>query len=225
MIKLFSEKEFNKAKSTDKLALKCKFCKNTFFLKKRRIQAIIKGKCTHKGFFCSNTCQRSDESPPIFVNCKNCDKKLKKIASQIKRGSNNFCSRSCSATYNNKHKTTGTRRSKLEIWLEEQLPSLYPNLLIHYNKKDAINSELDIYIPSLSLAFELNGIFHYEPIYGKTKLAQIQNNDNRKMQACLEKEIELCIIDVSGMKYFKPKNAQKYLDIITSIIDLKLPTS
>jgi len=44
---------------------------------------------------------------------------------------------------------------------------LYPDLVIHFNKKDAINSELDIYIPSLKLAFELNGIFHYEPIFGK----------------------------------------------------------
>ena len=79
----------------------------------------------------------------------------------------------------------------------------YPNLEIHYNRKDAINSELDIYIPELELAFELNGIFHYEPIYGAEKLQQIQNNDDRKFQACLEKGISLCIIDTSSLKYFK----------------------
>ena len=75
---------------------------------------------------------------------------------------------------------------------------------------------------SLKLAFELNGIFHYEPIYGKKKLAQIQNNDSRKFQACIENNIEFCLIDVSQLKYFKPQNAQKFLDIITSIINLKL---
>ena len=80
----------------------------------------------------------------------------------------------------------------------------------------------DIYIPSLKLAIELNGIFHYEPIFGEDKLKKVQNNDNRKFQACLEKEIEFCIIDTSQQKYFKEKTSQKYLSIITEIIDLKL---
>lgn len=104
--------------------------------------------------------------------------------------------------------------------------NLYPNLLIYFNKKDAINSELDIYIPSLKLAFELNGIFHYEPIYGFNKLNQIQNNDSRKFQACLEQKIELCLIDSSKQKYFTEKSSQQYLDIITTIINSKLsPTN
>jgi len=92
----------------------------------------------------------------------------------------------------------------------------------HFNCKDTINSELDIYIPSLKLAFELNGIYHYEPIHGQKKLDQIKNNDHRKFQACLEKEIEFCIIDSSSLKYFKPINAQKYLEIICNIIDKNL---
>ena len=64
-------------------------------------------------------------------------------------------------------------------------------------------------------------IFHYEPIYGAEKLASIQNNDNRKFQACLEKGIELVIIDTSRQVYVKPKTSQKYLDIITKIIEQK----
>ena len=63
------------------------------------------------------------------------------------------------------------------MWLEEQLTSLYPKLDIHFNRKDTIGSELDIYIPSLNLAVELNGIFHYEPIFGKDKLSKIKTND------------------------------------------------
>ncbi len=133
-----------------------------------------------------------------------------------------FCGSSCAAIYNNTHKTKGYRRSKLEIYLEEQLIKLYSGLEIHFNRKDTINSELDIYIPSLSLAFELNGLFHYEPIFGPEKLSKIQNNDQRKFQACLEKGIELVIIDSSQLEYFKIQSAQKYLDIITQIIDSKL---
>jgi hypothetical protein len=73
----------------------------------------------------------------------------------------------------------------------------------------------------MKLAFELNGIFHYESIYGEAKLHQIQNNDKRKFQACLERGIELCIIDSSNLKYFKESNAKPYLDIIINIINKK----
>lgn len=72
------------------------------------------------------------------------------------------------------------------------------------------------------MAFELNGIFHYEPIYGNDKLNQIQNNDNRKYQACLEHNIELCIIDTSYFKHFKEDKAKEFLNIISSIINLKV---
>ncbi len=135
---------------------------------------------------------------------------------------NNFCSQSCAAIYNQSHKTHGYRRSKLEIWLEVELNKLYPSLEIHFNRKDAINSELDIYIPSLKLAFELNGIFHYEPIYGEEQLKKIKNNDTRKYQACLERGIELCIIDTSKIKYFKESTSKPILDIISKIINDKI---
>jgi hypothetical protein len=108
------------------------------------------------------------------------------------------------------------------VWLEEQLTLCYPSLDFHFNRKDAINAELDIYIPSLKLAFELNGLFHYEPIFGADKLAQIQNNDERKYQACIEHGIELCLIDVSSFKNFKEKGAMTFLIGIKSIIDQKL---
>lgn len=130
-----------------------------------------------------------------------------------------FCNMSCATLYNNTHKEYGYRRSKLEQWIEEQLIILYPNLEIHFNRKDAINSELDIYIPSLRLAFELNGIFHYEPIYSQEQFEKIQNNDQRKFKLCIEHNISLCIIDTSNQKQFKESTSKKYLDIITNIIN------
>ena len=102
------------------------------------------------------------------------------------------------------------------------MPTVFPLMEFHFNKRDTINSELDIYVPSLKLAFELNGAFHYEPIFGKEQLEKIQNNDNRKFQACLEKGVELCIIDSSGLGYFKEKNAKPFLDIVVSVITQKL---
>lgn len=136
----------------------------------------------------------------------------------MKKGPNHFCTQSCAGKYNNAHKTKGTRRAKLEVYLEQELEKLFPDLKFHHNKTDAINAELDIYIPSLRLAFELNGIFHYEPIFGAEKLSRIRTNDQRKYQACIERGISLTVIDSSSMKYFKHNNAQKYLDIIVNII-------
>jgi len=97
-----------------------------------------------------------------------------------------FCSSSCTAQYNAEGiKLGAAERSKLEKWIEPQLQDFYPELEFHFNRNDTINSELDIYIPSLKLAFELNGVFHYEPIFGAELLNKISNNDKRKFQAVL----------------------------------------
>lgn len=174
--------------------------------------------------YCSPKCNTLDlqEHGSQSVSCDWCHVSFVKKNSQVKQTKHNFCNHSCAANYTNAHKTVGTRRSKLEVWLEEQLRQRYSNLEILFNAKETINSELDIHFPSLDLAFELNGIFHYEPIYGSEKLASIQNNDQRKFQACLEKGIELCVLDVSMLKYFKPAKCQRFLNIIVGVIDAKI---
>lgn len=221
---LFSEHEYETSTYNDRLPLSCCQCKNTFFKRKVLITSARKGSSQNACKYCSQECKALSQDIKIDFSCTFCKKNFRRAKSQIK-STNVFCSSSCSVTYNNTHKTHGTRRSKLEVYLEEKLKEKYPNLDIHFNKKEAINSELDIYIPSLKLAFELNGIYHYEAIHGPDKLASIQNNDNRKFQACLERQIELCIIDTSNFKHFKEKKATKYIDIISVIIDNKLVIS
>jgi len=158
----------------------------------------------------------------MSCKCEQCGNIFSRVKFQYDNNKHHFCSLSCAATYRNTHKMKGYRRSKMEIYIEESLKSNYPTLHILFNDKTTINSELDIYIPSLNLAFELNGIFHYEPIYSNKQFGQIQNNDKRKFQACLEKNIELCIIDTSALHYFKPTKAEKYYQIVKQIIDSKL---
>ena len=212
---LYTQEQFNNAKSRDKLPCECYICKQPFYKVKYDIQKNLNSNSLHKIKFCSPQCTITKQE----VKCIQCNNFFLKKLSQIKQYPNHFCSKSCAASYNNTHKNIGTRRSKLETYLEQKLTSLYPNLAINFNKKDAINSELDIYIPSLKLAFELNGIYHYEPIHGLNKLSQIQNNDNRKFQACAEQDISLCIIDTSKQKYFKESTSQEFLSIITDIIN------
>lgn len=221
---LYTQEEFNQTKTTDKLPCECYQCGNKFYKLKRVIQAVLRNDSGHNGKYCSIICTSNAKKLKKIVNCANCKKSFEKLPNQIKKtkSGNHFCSRSCAATYNNKHKSFGTRRSKLEKYIEEQLSSLYPDLDIHFNHKDAIGSELDIYVPSLNIAFELNGIFHYEPIFGNDKLRKIQENDISKSKACIDAKIDLCIIDTSGQKYVKPSTSQKYLDIITKIINERM---
>ena len=214
---LFTNEQLKKAKYFEKLPCECYSCNEIFHVNKHSIMYAVRGTRNYAKF-CSRKCSTLFRVKGEKVNCKNCNKEFLKKLCEIKKSTNHFCSKSCSVTYNNTHKTYGNRRSKLEKYLEEQLTILYPDLHIDYNKKEAINSELDIYIPSLKLAIELNGIFHYEPIFGQDKLSKIQNNDERKFQACIENEISLCIIDSSKLTYFKPKNAEKFLKIILDII-------
>lgn len=219
---LFTPEKLANATSQTLLPIECEYCHNIFYVNKHRIKNAQNPKGHSQARFCSKQCQGKANNSHQTVTCLNCQCSFDKAKREIYRHPNHFCSQSCAATYHNTHKTKGTRRSKLEKYLEEELTSLYPHIEFHFNRKDAINAELDIYIPALRLAFELNGIFHYEPIYGTEKLQQIQTNDQRKFQACIEQGIEMCTIDTSTFSYFKKNCAYKYLKIITDIISAKL---
>lgn len=196
------------------MILICPNCNATF--ERNQTYVLRTKKRGRKNLFCSRGCQveyRSKNSR-LETTCLECKKQF----SSRKKERRKFCSQSCSTTYNNKNKTTGNKRSKLEQYIEEQLRITFPDLEILFNSKEAIGSELDIFIPQLSLAFELNGIFHYEPIFGNEKLESINNNDKNKMIECAKHDIDLCIIDTTSQKYFKIGTSEKFLKIITEII-------
>ena len=221
---LYTKEQFSDAKTKDKLPCECYICKDTFYTQKKTINDVLKKRNYSVGKYCSSKCHSIGITKKQKLNCVQCNKEFLKTPFEMKKSKsgNHFCSRSCASVYRNAHKTTGTRRSKLEVWLESKLITLYPEQKILFNDVKTINAELDIYFPNLKLAFELNGIFHYEPIFGQIKLDKTKNNDNRKFQACIERGIELCIIDTSSQKYFKEHICQKYLDIIVDIISKKL---
>ena len=173
--------------------------------------------------FCGQNCFKQNErnkgeKQRITVECAQCHKIFKKIKSRTK-GLHDFCNSSCNATYQNQHKTNGIRRSKLEQYLEEQIRIHYPDIECEYNQCTAINSEIDFYFPSLKLAIELNGIVHYEPIYGQDKLDKIQKNDNQKSIQCYERDIEFCIIDSSSCKRLTENEKSKYWNIFNAILE------
>jgi hypothetical protein len=219
MIKKFTEEDYIKAKEKDLLELECEVCKKIFKKTKINIRNAMNPKRKESCKHCSQICSNISKIKLINVNCITCNKEILRHPSQLKLYPLSFCGKSCASKYSNTHKKTGSNRSKLELWLEAELSIIYPNIQILYNNVDTINAELDIYIPSLNVAFEINGIFHYEPIFGNDKLNKTQFNDQRKFKLCNENNIGLCVIDTSEFKYFKPEKAKKYLDIITNIIN------
>lgn len=220
---LYTQQEFFNAKVTDKLPLECYVCHCTFFKLKRVILSTLRGQTKSTNKYCCSKCAGVNRTNRVECKCTNCGKSLNRKKSHVKRHKNMFCSHACSASYNNNtSRKNKPRRSKLEYWLESKLNILYPDLQILYCNHNAINAELDIYIPTLSIAFEINGICHYEPIYGIDQLLKVQANDNRKYQACIEHAIKLITINASDLKYFKERNCQKYLQIIISIIENRI---
>ena len=213
-----TQESFEKAKPKDLLPVVCCICDTTFYLTKQQCK-IAYNKSKFKKFYCSRSCTGKSKTTTIEVDCKNCDKTFLKNAFEISRSKNHFCSRSCSTTYHNKNKTHGIRRSKLEKYLEKQFAFLYPDLEILYANKQVIGAELDIYIPSLKLAFEIQGIFHYKPIYGQAKLESIQKNDLEKIKKCKESNINLIHIDVSKQSKVNPNTSNEYLKEICNIIE------
>ena len=217
-----TQEVFENLKTRDLVKLKCSVCKNTYTKTKKNIlQHNIRQE--NSNLFCSSKCKGlfTLNMYSKLVNCKQCNKEIYKTKSIIEKAKNVFCSSSCNATFNNKNKTKGIRRSKLEIYLEEQLNILLPNLIIKYSDKNTIGSELDIYIPSLRLAIEIQGIFHYEPIFGELKLNQIKKNDLEKKSKCKNLGIKLICLDVSKQKKFTPKSSKIFLDYILDLIKVK----
>jgi len=221
--KLFTDKEFEDTHYTALLRFECEQCHNEFTRsKKAHNDAVAHAGVKNPSGYCSLQCLGDSHVTRVICNCAQCGKEISVRAAERKKSKsgNSFCNSSCAAIYNNTHKTTGTRRSKLEAYLEEELSVLYHDLDIIYNDKLAIGSELDIYIPSLRLAFEINGIYHYEPIHGQDRLDSITVNDSHKFRDCLANDISLCVIDTSRQKRFTVKSSAEYLRIICDIINL-----
>ena len=221
MIKLFTEDEFISAKGETLLPMKCEYCGKIFYKPKKEIKYAEKHRPTTCRF-CSMSCSRSKRG--FNTNCAFCGKELK-----IKHYAYNdsvsklfFCSHSCSCSYHNAHKVSGFKRSHLESYIEGELSKLYPNIVINYNDRSIIDYELDIFIPKLNIAFELNGIFHYKPIFGNEKLKKIQTIDEAKIVKCKEKKILLYVINISSQKHFTTQSSEVFLNMIKNIIDENL---
>jgi hypothetical protein len=204
------------SKTVNMKIVECRKCgKQTTKSNSRYNEAIKNG----WNFFCSIKCRYCFQEKGSEFSCAWCLKIIRKTPAQIRQIKTNvFCSKSCAACYNNRHKHTGTKRSKLECFLEKQLKLNFPALNFSCNTNRTIGLELDFYFSELKLAIELNGILHFQPIYGFEKLNRIQEIDKEKAKKCDQAGIKLHIIDVSREPHLTQKIKEKHWKAVKELV-------
>ena len=208
-----------KSKNNTIIVAKCPHCQIFFNRRIRDIRASLRMQ-RYNSVGCSRKCTQQANKKSIDTKCKTCNKSLTVFPYTVKKRQYVFCSHSCSATYNNKHKTKGFRVSKLEKYIVQKIEQAYGNICIQ-NTRSILESglELDIYIPSLQLAFEINGIHHYKPIHGYINFNKTKLNDSIKVCECLKQNITLIIIDTSLQMKFTTESSSEYWKIVREKIE------
>jgi len=83
---------------------------------------------------------------------------------------------------------------KAERFLRKRIQYLFPNYQILHNYRGfewLQNLELDIVISDISVAIEVQGGQHFEPIWGKENLNRVQDNDAKKAKLCRQNQVSL----------------------------------
>lgn len=195
----------------------CDACSATFAVAKKYITFRETHGTKKCGTYCSVTCRRVGSRKGNVVACSQCDTLLYRKPHHIKQSKSGrqFCNQSCAARFNNANKQSGYRRSQLEIFIEQQLKIEFPLLAFKTNDR-TFGIEFDFYIPNMKIALEINGIVHYQPIYGLEKYAIIQANDIKKKTICGKENITLIIYKdvINGFTISKAKIAWSELKTI-----------
>ncbi len=100
-----SQEDFEKTKTLEKVKVECQQCFNIFETTKKN---ILKGYKQRQTFvrFCSADCSAKSRSKnnSVTVVCDNCSTTFTRTLSEFNKSDNHFCSRSCSASFNNTKK-------------------------------------------------------------------------------------------------------------------------
>lgn len=105
-------------------------------------------------------------------------------------------------------------RKLIENHYQKEFKKSYPEWLVSSHTNHIL--ELDMYNEELKLAFEYNGIQHYEPVYGQQRLDISKRNDEEKNKLCFENNVRLISI-----KYLTKKAINNELFIKELVQSLK----
>ena len=229
---LISNEELKLLKSRDLVPLECENCKEIFCKGKNNVLSSLKGHPDFPLRFCSMKCYFTFQKNSNWTNKKweECKIEVLKQKSKILKNKYNFCSKSCSAKFQNRNKTLGkSNKSKAESYFSNLIRNDFENLSVNENVRNILPSglEIDVYIPQIHLAIEINGPLHFLPIHGVEKLSKIQNKDAQKKTEAVEVRCELLVIDISRIKYWKETKEfldDEYHQKIKPFIETKLKT-
>lgn len=153
------------------------------------------------------TYNAAKSSTLIPLECNNCKKKFhvkKATIVAVDKGMNkrdlSFCHKACKTKKVDKIKRAikNKTKSKPEMMLLTEIIKDFAYLQVHISDRTTLASglELDVYLPEKEIAVEVNGITHYQPIYGEDKLERTQRNDKLKRKEAQQMGIRLLTIDV-----------------------------
>lgn len=139
----------------------------------------------------------------IEKECSLCKTKIFRTETDVKNSKSQtfFCKKSCKTKYANQYQITHKPKSRAETILCNLIKEYFPNLLVQENARNILPSklEIDIFIPSLKLAIELNGPIHYIPMYGQEKLDKVKYKDFLKQSEINQLGLNLIVIDISHL--------------------------
>jgi hypothetical protein len=115
--------------------LECAVCKKIFSRLLKSYTYELKRSGENYSPICSAECKKKFRSKIQSVSCDNCDILFEKQFAQIIKSKHNFCSQSCAATFNNKHRQTKPN--------DKEVNCKYCNI-IFIVKRDSIKQVCDI---------------------------------------------------------------------------------
>lgn len=211
---LIDDATFGGLRSRDLVPFACVACGATFHRRKHHVQAALKrggGAGGHTMESCSPDCGRALVSARASrIVCTECGVHVRRPPSEIAKVRRPFCSRRCSMIYRNRGKDLGkTKRSRGEEYLAELIASEFPGISVQRNVRDVLPSglEIDLLLPDLGIAIEVNGPVHVLPIYGEDKLSAVQAIDRRKRVEIDAAGLRLVEIDISHCRSGKKTSA------------------
>lgn len=172
---------------------------------------------------------KTPRSKPIILTlkCGGCGKDVQRRKSELLKSKHGipYCTKSCRMKHYNENilKPSSCHRSKAEDILLELIRHDFPTLDIKPNNRDVVPGglEIDIYLPTLKLAIELNGPVHYLPIYGEERLESVKNKDARKCLELQQLGITQLTFDISHLQTTKKTDEfmrKHYIEYVLPLI-------
>lgn len=181
--------------------LKCKNCKAD--VKPTPAQKWkIKNKLID-GVFCSRACKTEASKKRHTANCAVCGKSVTRQLSQLKKSKsgNIFCSPECGTIWSNWQGPKFKSKSALEDQLGMALQKMFPEIEICLGDRSPLDSSVDIWIPSLKLAIEVNGPHHFGPIRNNlVAYLKTIKNDLRKIRQAKKAGIKLYVLNTGNLR-------------------------